>query len=145
MIKVTLEFSTLSDMLGFFGQAKAPLAAQIQPAPGLALESGEFVPAAELNKTAAKPSPKATPAPAPAAQVEPPASSPAPAPSPAAGATLDYPTLQKAVFALAGKSREAATQVFAALGVKNAKELPETRWPEALAAVNAKLAELEAA
>jgi hypothetical protein len=53
--------------------------------------------------------------------------------------------LQKAVFALAGKSREAAAAVAGSFGVKTFKELPEAKWAEALAAVTAKLSELEAA
>jgi hypothetical protein len=59
--------------------------------------------------------------------------------------SVDYPVLQKAVFALAGKSREAAAAVAASMGVKTFKELPADKWGEALAAVNDKLAELEAA
>jgi hypothetical protein len=62
-----------------------------------------------------------------------------------ASKSVDYPTLQKAVFALAGKSREAAAAVASSFGVKTFKELPEAKWAEALAAVNDKLAELEAA
>ncbi len=58
---------------------------------------------------------------------------------------VEYPVLQKAVFALAGKSREAAAGVAGSFGVKTFKELPQDKWADALAAVNAKLAELEAA
>lgn len=64
------------------------------------------------------------------------ASTPAPA-------AVDYPTLQKAVFTLAGKSRETAATVAASFGVKTFKDLPADKWADALAAVNAKLAELE--
>lgn len=94
---------------------------------------------AELTKTVkvekAKPAPVA---------VE--ATAPAPTPAPAASsnepvASVDYPTLQKAVFALAGKSRESAAAVAASLGVKTFKELPEGKWADALAAVNTALAE----
>lgn len=90
----------------------------------------------------------------PEPEAEPPAStaaasSPAPAPStaPAAepAASVDYPTLQKAVFTLAGKSREAAAAVAQSFGVKTFKDLPADKWAAALAAVNAKLAELESA
>jgi hypothetical protein len=56
-------------------------------------------------------------------------------------ASVDYPTLQKAVFALAGKSRESAGAVAASFGVKTFKELPEAKWADALVAVNAALAE----
>jgi len=62
-----------------------------------------------------------------------------------ASKSVDYPTLQKAVFALAGKSREAAAAVAASMGVKTFKELAQDKWADALVAVNAKLAELEAA
>jgi len=59
--------------------------------------------------------------------------------------SVDYPTLQKAVFALAGKSREAAAAVASSFGVKTFKDLPADKWAAALAAVNAKLTELESA
>lgn len=58
---------------------------------------------------------------------------------------VEYPVLQKAVFALAGKNREAAAAVASSFGVKTFKELDATKWGDALVAVNAKLAELEAA
>lgn len=58
---------------------------------------------------------------------------------------VEYPVLQKAVFALAGKNREAAASVAASFGVKTFKELDAAKWADALVAVNAKLAELEAA
>ena len=62
-----------------------------------------------------------------------------------ASKSVDYPTLQKAVFALAGKSREAAAAVAGSFGVKTFKELPEAKWADALAAVTDKLTELESA
>lgn len=62
-----------------------------------------------------------------------------------ASKSVDYPTLQKAVFALAGKSREAAAALAADFGVKTFKELPADMWASALVAVNDKLTELEAA
>lgn len=65
--------------------------------------------------------------------------------SDAGSKSVDYPVLQKAVFALAGKSREAAAAVAGSFGVKTFKELPQDKWADALAAVNDKLAELEAA
>lgn len=92
--------------------------------------------AAKAEKAAATP-----PAPAPA-PVEP--AAPAPAPASPSEPAVDYATLQKAVFALAGKSREAAAAVAQSFGVKTFKELDASRWGEALAAVNAKLAEAEA-
>lgn len=83
-------------------------------------------------KVAAVSSPPVTAAASPASSPEVSASAPA----------VDYPTLQKAVFALAGKSRDKAASVAAGLGVKTFKDLPDTRWAEALAAVNAALAEV---
>jgi hypothetical protein len=65
--------------------------------------------------------------------------------SDAGSKSVDYPTLQKAVFALAGKSREAAAAVAGSFNVKTFKELPEAKWADALAAVTDKLTELEAA
>lgn len=79
-------------------------------------------------------------APKPVAESSAPATTDAPAAS-----SVDYPTLQKAVFALAGKSREAAAAVAASFGVKTFKELDAEKWGEALGAVQEKLAELEQA
>lgn len=58
-------------------------------------------------------------------------------------ASVDYPTLQKAVFALAAKSREAAAAIAQSFGVRTFRELPADKWADALTAVNAKLAEIE--
>lgn len=82
----------------------------------------------------------------PAPVVEPKVEAPKPEPvattsSPKPSASVDYPTLQKAVFALAGKSRDAAAAVAASFSVKTFKELPEAKWADALTAVNAALAE----
>lgn len=92
------------------------------------------------------PAPAPTPEPEPVVAVSAPV---APAVSTASlsepSPSVDYPTLQKAVFALAGKSREAAAEVAASMNVKTFKELGQGAWAGALLAVNAKLAELEAA
>jgi hypothetical protein len=156
-IQVTLNFTSEADLLAFFANKKAV----VHP-PGLPLESGEFVPAAELNNAkvaapkpaptpaAPAPAPKEVAAPVPAAESpsdpKPVADSSAPA-APAVSSVssaepVDYPTLQKAVFTLAGKSREAAAAVATGFGVKTFKELDSAKWGEALAAVNAKIAEL---
>jgi hypothetical protein len=153
VIQVTLNFTSEQELLAFFANKKATVT------PGLALESGEFIPAAEL----AKPAPKAPKVAATPAVTETKAVTPAPAveshsdPKPVAAPTaqeapavssasspepVDYATLQKAVFALAGKSREAAASVASSMGVKTFKELDAARWGDALAAVTAKLAEL---
>lgn len=153
MIQVTLNFPSEQDLLAFFANKKA-----VVHQPGLPLESGEMIPAAELNKpkpdpkrevkpeteAKAKPEPKPEAKPAPAAE---PAEAPASAASTAAPAdsqtgTVEYPVLQKAVFTLAGKSREAAAEVAQSFGVKTFKDLDASKWGEALAAVNAKITEL---
>lgn len=133
MIQVTLSFPDQAALVQFFTSVSAPAPVAVKP--GIALESGEFIPAQEIK--APKPA-KAEKAPAPAAA--PTAPAPTPAPAASSSAAVDYPTLQKAVFALAGKSRESAAAVAASMGVKTFKELPEARWAEALAAVNAALA-----
>lgn len=58
---------------------------------------------------------------------------------------VDYPTLQKAVFALAALNREAVVATAGSFGVKTFKELDQGKWAAALEAVHAKLAELKAA
>lgn len=127
----------------------APKSAQAPaPAAGQATAKESAAP----KKTVAAPSPVA-----PSAEAAPQASTAATEGNAAAGAStqeapaastasssapVEYPVLQKAVFALAGKSREAAAAVAASFGVKTFKELPEAKWADALAAVQAKTAEL---
>lgn len=60
-------------------------------------------------------------------------------------AAVDYPTLQKAVFALAALNREAVIATAGSFGVKTFKELDQSKWAAALEAVQAKVAELKAA
>ncbi len=88
--------------------------------------------AATTTQVTADPKPVAEPS-APEAPAAQPASSPE---------RVEYPVLQKAVFTLAGKDKAAAIALLQELGVKTAKELPEARWPEALAKFNAKIGEL---
>lgn len=93
---------------------------------------------AKTEKAAKVEKAEAVEAPKPDAEPSAPETTAAPAAS-----SVDYPTLQKAVFALAGKSREAAASVAAGFGVKTFKELDASKWGEALGAVQEKLAELE--
>jgi hypothetical protein len=58
---------------------------------------------------------------------------------------VEYAQVQKAAFRLAGLSRDAAVSLAQSMGVPNFKALPSERWGEALAAIEAKVAELEAA
>lgn len=152
----TAAINALIGVLSSSGAALGNVPVQArEPAPGQATAKASAAP----KKTAAEPTPTAQSAaaasqastaattegnvtPAATSTASPIASS---ASSSEAASSVDYPTLQKAVFALAGKSREAAAAVAASMGVKTFKDLPEAKWADALAAVNAKLAELEAA
>lgn len=97
----------------------------------------------KAEKPKAEPKPEVAADPKPVAEPsEPEAPAAQTASSSEASPSVDYPVLQKAVFALAGKSRDAAAAVAAGFGVKTFKELPADQWAAALAAVNAKLAEL---
>lgn len=193
MIQVTLNFTSEQDLLAFFANKKAMISHQ----PGLPLETGEFIPAAELNKPKAEANARkllkgierkrVVLNPGAASHVgefygdvyqvgstvvniedgkedeafakaeallnagKAPAAEPAEAPASAASTaaptesqigTVEYPVLKKAVFTLAGKSREAAAEVAQSFGVETFKELDASKWGVALAAVNAKIAEL---
>ena len=123
------------------GEPGHPKIEDPKPAAAPAAASGKATAkaAAAPGKTAAEKTPAAE-----SAEAAPPASTAAtssPAPAPA----IEYTVLQKAVFTLAGKSREAAAAVAASFGVKTFKDLPADKWAAAFAAVNAKLAELESA
>ena len=134
MIQVTLSFPDQAALVQFFtsvSAAPAPVKVEApKPAPTPAAP-------ATVTKTAKVTAPAAPAAESPSdPKPEPEATTSSAKPS----ASVDYPTLQKAVFALAGKSRDKAAAVAATLGVKTFKELPESKWAEALAAVNEALA-----
>lgn len=147
MIAITLHFKSIeaarqalleipSSVLVGGPEPEAP-----KPAPAPAAASGKATAkgGAAPGKTAAEKAPAAE-----SVAAEPPASTAAASsPAPAQAPTIEYTVLQKAVFTLAGKSREAAAAVAASFGVKTFKDLPSDKWADALAAVNAKLAELE--
>jgi len=132
MIKVTLEFANQSELLAFFATGSSPDV--------VVVKKSETVEAPKVKTAVDAPKTKAV-AVAPTA--------PAPTPAPAASSTaadeptVDYATLQKAVFALVGLSREAAAAVASSFGVATFKELTQGQWGKALTAVNVKLAELE--
>lgn len=135
MISITLNFKSI----------EAARAALLE-IPLSALAGGEdSKQAAEVKpaKTAkpAKQEPVQEAAPAPDVTAEPQAAE-APTEAPTA---VDYPTLQKAVFALAAINREAVIATAGSFGVKTFKELDQSKWAAALEAVQAKVAELKAA
>lgn len=137
MVQITLQFATLEAARAALLEipssvlAAKPVVAAASPKPAAVPEAAFGKATAEDDVVPTKTVDEKTP---PAPSVE----TPAPA---STAATVDYPTLQKAVFALAGKSREAAGAVAAELGVKTFKELTEDKWADALVAVNAALAE----
>lgn len=135
MISITLNFKSI----------EAARAALLE-IPLSALAGGEdSKQAAEVKpaKTAkpAKQEPVQEAAPAPEVTAEPQAAE-APTEAPTA---VDYPTLQKAVFALAALNREAVIATAGSFGVKTFKELDQSKWAAALEAVQVKVAELKAA
>lgn len=119
MIKVTIEFTDPQAVVDFFAGKSAV-------------------------QTAAAPAPTKAPTP-----VKAPAAPKAEKPTAPAAPAIEYPTLQKAVFALAADNKEAVMGLLAQFfpGVENAsfKTLDPSRYAEALAAVQAKHAELKAA
>lgn len=131
MIQVTLNFPDQAAMLAYFAAPATPAA----PAKVEAPKSVKAEKPAATQPVIEKPAPTTTATESPS-DPKPEASTSSAKPSD----SVDYPTLQKAVFALAGKSRESAAAVAASMGVKTFKELPESKWAEALAAVNVALA-----
>lgn len=136
MIQITLSFPDMNAARKALLELPENLFANVSDTPIAKVEKET---ASAKKPEAAKPAPAATQATAEtSAAPEPKAENSEPAP-----ASVDYPTLQKAVFQLAAESREAAAAVAASFGVKTFKELPQGQWADALAAVNAKLAELK--
>ena len=129
MIQITLSFNTGAE-------AAAALAMLYPTAPAPVIDPPKPVveqPKPEKPK-AQKPEPKAEPAEPVVEQ-----------PKPAEPAAMDYSVVQKAAFRLAAINRDAAVATAQAMGVPTFKALPPERWPEAVAAIEAKIAELEAA
>lgn len=134
MIAVTLTFKSI----------EAARAALLDiPADSLVGGTASTVPAPKVEEKAPVPEAPAAPPAEVAADPKPvvePSEPEAPAAQPAS--SIEYAVLQKAVFTLAGKSKPAALDLAASMGVKTFKDLPADRWADALAAVNAKIAEL---
>ncbi len=157
MIQIKLQFATLAAAVAALARIDAD-----------ALVHGDMPPNAKISHT---PLPEIVPPPAVSAEekaavlgtkpVKPKASSAAAqtatpaatqpsvatartdAPEPGAP-TVDYATLQKAVFKLAAApgGRQKCTELCTALGVASFKELPAERWADALAKVTAASAEV---
>ena len=154
MIQVTLQFRTLAAAVKALSEIpEASIASQSivmeesTPLPKIEPPKAEKVKAEKPAKQEAAPGPTAAPAPAASAPTPAPAQAPAvatPAAPPASAEAVTYPVLQKAVFTLATKSRDKASEVVNSFGVKTFKELPADKWAAALGAVNAAIVELGA-
>lgn len=134
-VELKLTFPSMEDLVAYLTANKGAVVS----APAVKVEQATPAPKPKAEKTASPPA--AAVSSQPATDAASPASSPAVSESAPAGEVVEYAVLQKAVFTLAGKSRDAAAAVAASFGVKTFKELDSTRWAEALAAVNAKIAE----
>lgn len=139
MIQITLTFLTLDAARKAL--LELPESAIVQGAPSV-VEAPAPAPKPEKPAKAVKPAPE--PEAAPPQPTAAPEVAPAPVAAPAAPEPgIDYPTLQKAVFALVAKNRDLATQIAAGFGVRTFKELDASRWGDALVAVNTALSEME--
>ena len=144
MIQITLSLPSMASARALLNSLPDDLMGNVS---SIGATGEEAVATAKGNKEEVKPAKKqevVKPEPASTTTTAEPAAAPEPkgensVPQPA---SVEYPVLQKAVFALAAKSREEATKLVATFNVKTFKDLDPSRWAEALAAVNAKLAEL---
>lgn len=125
MIKVTLEFPNAQGVVDFFAGKAAVQNARVES------------PAPKTEKPAAPKVEKPGPAPAPAPKAEKPAAD--------ADSPVDYPTLQKAVFALAEKNKAVVQELITAQGGRSFKQLDPSEWVDALARVQAADAALASA
>jgi hypothetical protein len=119
LVTLTFNFNSESDALAFM-QRNTPVAAD------------------NVDQVQA-PAPK--PAAAAAAAPKPPKAEKPAAPKAAEPAAVDYPTLQKAVFALAAKNKPRVLELLQELRVGSFKELPPEAYADALKRVEAAAAE----
>lgn len=152
MIEILLKFNTVAEaaaaLAKFNGQQLGATTVSTVALAGVSTAEKDAV---QGKATTEKPKAEkaATPSPAPAPTV---AATP---PSAGTGQTdaqaVDYPTLQKAVFKLSGivkgadlDAQEHVLSIAKGLGADTFKVLKPEQWADALAAVNAKIADLEA-
>lgn len=131
-IQVTLTFASEDELIKYFARDKVGAPA-VTAKPETVAKKEAAAPKAEKAK-AETPAPTSTPA--DTATASPTASS---ASSSEAVSSVDYPTLQKAVFALANaKGRDAVVNLLKdQFKVNSAKELAAEQYADALAAVTA--------
>ena len=153
-ITVTLTFANAAELVAYFqGTSLVPVtktevkpeAAKAEPAKKSKADATASVPASQPVEQPVAETPATTPATGGEqgnAAAEPSAPEATAASTASSPTSVDYATLQKAVFTLAGKDKASALAVAASFGVKTFKDLPEDKWADALTAVNAKIAEL---
>jgi len=132
-IQVTLTFASEDELIKYFARDKVVNPRREVTVPETVAKKEAAAPKAEKAK-AGTPAPTSTPA--DTATASPTASS---ASSSEAASSVDYPTLQKAVFALANaKGRDAVVTLLKdQFKVNSAKELAAEQYADALAAVTA--------
>lgn len=133
-VTVTLTFSSLAEMRKAL--LEVPESCAVVGAPAVADGGGGSGPLKTKAPTPGK-SQSAAPAVAPDAATT-------KADAPAGEAPLDYGVLRKAVIAVAALNEPAAMAVLKTFGVPKADQIPEGDRRKALAAFEAKLAELQA-
>lgn len=150
MFPVTLTINTAQELnLVLAALGHTPAAVEIravnpEPAPAPKVEKNKAQPKVELTKTQTDAMDdtaglEAKGNAAPAASTQPTAEAPkADAPAPKA---ISYADLQAAVLKLHKADSSAAKPIAEAMGFANFKAVPEDKWPEALAAVQAALSE----
>lgn len=159
MIEIKLQFTTIQDAANFLAThaptsvvttgnlyaeaaANKPKSTKVSAAEKSAVANITAEQQAAVDDTAGLEEQNAG-KPVPAADTKPTAvAAKADVPEQKAKPSVEYPVLQKAVFDLAAKSREAVMEVAATFGVKTFKELSADRYAEALEAVKAKHASL---
>ena len=157
MIQVQLQFATIAAAVAALARIDASAIVHGDAVPAATITTGvsaeeKATVLGKPEKAKAEPKAKATPAAATASTT--PAQEPATTPA-ASADKVDYATLQKAVFKLVGLVKatgsDPAVEVLgiarelAANDSATFKELPAEQWPVALARVQAKTLELEAA
>jgi hypothetical protein len=145
MIQITLQFKSLDAALRALREI--PENALVQAGAETQQPAQVEAPAPDPKPKTRKPKDAPAQEAAPVQPTAPPqlgAQAPAAVEPPAPVVAIDYPQLQKAVFALAGKDKAAAVAIAQRFGVKTFKDLAQDKWGDAFAAVQEKLADLEA-
>lgn len=135
-VKVTLEFATIQEAAAYLAGATGAAPAAVNATPVAEVKVVKEAPAPKAEKAKAE-KPK-TESKTEAAATSTPAATEETKESPAS--SVDYTSVQKAVFALANaKGRDAALAVIGTFGKASAKELAPEQYEAALAALTAAL------